>query len=409
MIIDFMFRRLFAIALAAAMTGQASLACAQQTPSQTGQAFQLNHDLALVASPETLDAARLSTTLDRAGLAFKRFFGELPAGRGLIFDNTSDLSNPDPNDPEFVWSLRWSLESFRIGQQAPETNSVSEREKAMALLAAIDNPEALKKFLLSQAQAGMGEAFKNLSEEQRTALGETLLRSFSSQQAPIVARARALVEGSTDQDADGDTGPTKNAEKRHAIAAETLAHEVGHNLFGVVIWDEARLETASAYGSGAPDWLDEAAAILMEGDVLNAQRRRAFVKMIEDGIDFIPLDTFLIMHHPVLKRIEREHGTPEPNTPFNVSNSPEATPDASSNETLNFYTQTRGFIDYLLARTSNERVFLEIASHLKAGGTMASWLETGETALKSNLPTTIAALDVDFLAFSRAAANPAPN
>lgn len=52
--------------------------------------------------------------------------------------------------------------------------------------------------------------------------------------------------------------------------------------------------------------------------------------------------------------------------------------------------------DYLLQRTGDDRVFLDIARHLSAGEDMRRWLNAGRVAREANLPCTLDGLDADF-------------
>jgi hypothetical protein len=94
-------------------------------------------------------------------------------------------------------------------------------------------------------------------------------------------------------------GPADVA-NRPAHEAGVVAHELGHIWFKA--WYEAerpRQPGERHYGSTAPDWLDETAAILNENDYLTAQRRSGLADLLDgEGPGPRPVSEFLTMTHP---------------------------------------------------------------------------------------------------------------
>lgn len=179
-----------------------------------------------------------------------------------------------------------------------------------------------------------------------------------------------------------------------------LTHELGHMWFVAGFQPEGEEAKGShGYGGWAPDWLDETAAILLENETLTEKRRKAFKIMAED--DLYPLETFLTMEHPALKsalalnekmRLNKDlsgSGKRSGSRAIVLSGEEaEAFLKASGNSNpANFYTQARGFADYVMTATGDEQIFAKLASHLSGGGTMEGWL-----AQTDNLPDTLQGL-----------------
>jgi len=177
-----------------------------------------------------------------------------------------------------------------------------------------------------------------------------------------------------------------------------LAHELGHRLFAAEIWPERGAQGRN-YGTTAPDWLDETAAILLE-TADDTKRRRKLFSALANADNVLLLADFFEAKHPSLtnKKIAdaidkarnkaRETGS-DPVTVRVTLRAPRLTWDNPAA----FYAQTRAFVDFLLERTGEERVFLEIAEHLEAGGDMGSWLAESATARAAGLGPDLPALE----------------
>lgn len=173
--------------------------------------------------------------------------------------------------------------------------------------------------------------------------------------------------------------------------ARELRHELGHLFFMTCIWPNTR---GYQYGGDAPDWLDEAAAVLMETPVYKRQRRSRFGDMDSAG-RLIPLADYLTMIHPFFNSpamrdlLLSRQGMDKPERRIFFA---ELSPETHTLE-IDFYAQTRGFIDFLLEITGDDRVFLEIAQFLKAGGTMDGWLAESATARAAGLGGSVEVLE----------------
>ena len=139
-----------------------------------------------------------------------------------------------------------------------------------------------------------------------------------------------------------------------------LPHEIGHTL---VIRVLAPPTGADEYGGGAPDWLDEMAAIAFEDAGGVRMRRREARRHAESGA-LIPLARLLSMPHPEWSA--RRAGPAAP------SQSPISQP--GSPDTPAFYATLRALLDYLIDRTGDERVIRSLADQLRTGVPLERWL-----------------------------------
>jgi len=181
-----------------------------------------------------------------------------------------------------------------------------------------------------------------------------------------------------------------------------VAHELGHLWLIQAFWREratAGEGGPSHYGGPAPDWLDEAAAIAMEDDMLTAPRRSHFREMASGGATggIAPLESFFGMAHPLagLAALARSDATRsgERTSQIMVLTGEEVQrrlgvgPQAGPN----FYAQSRVVADFLLDRSGNPRILADIARSLAGGATIEQWLAANGAA--NHLEPTLAGLE----------------
>lgn len=127
-----------------------------------------------------------------------------------------------------------------------------------------------------------------------------------------------------------------------------LRHELGHQVFLRRVLVPS---SDGTYGSDAPDWLDEAAAIVMETPEMKDQRR-AMARMLAAQGKLLPLGDFLAMSHPEAKSgVDRlasasPNGTFVPKNPF---------------QTLIFYSQCQVFTDFLISKSGEPAILRKLA------------------------------------------------
>ncbi len=207
------------------------------------------------------------------------------------------------------------------------------------------------------------------------------------QQAAIIKMALAKVSGGDNQASSNMSASEKGA----------LTHELGHLWFIAAF--QPRIDTGvrpkgHGYGGWAPDWLDETAAVLLENEALTETRRAAFASIPK--ADLYPLQSFLTMEHPALKSAQSlkekmggKLGQGESRAIVLSGKEAEAFLEASkAGDPGVFYTQVRGFADFIISETGDERIFAKLAQELASGGSLETWL-----AAAGGLPLTLTALE----------------
>ncbi len=157
-----------------------------------------------------------------------------------------------------------------------------------------------------------------------------------------------------------------------------LGHELGHRfLMAAFDWKMPN----DGYGSPAPDWLDEAAAVLNENQYVTVKRREAFRKL--NG-NFNSLTEIVSKAHPVPSKMGREelnerikeiqaemakNGSGTKAVKLNINN------ESYNKEIDKFYGTIRVFIDFLEKQTNKQGVYKSISDGLKNGNGFESWLK----------------------------------
>lgn len=180
---------------------------------------------------------------------------------------------------------------------------------------------------------------------------------------------------------------------------DVIAHELGHQWYEAIYW-QGRPAASGGYGTAGPDWLDETAAILMEGPVMSAERRVTFQKAWTAATPGTrhtagaigDLSHFLSRAHPSAGRVPTD--------------SRSVSVGVVTDNRGAFYDQTRCFADYLLDRTADARVFDTISRFVAGGGTTTQWLANQRRY--SKLPRTVTALQNDWAEWIDAAHKTSP-
>lgn len=170
-----------------------------------------------------------------------------------------------------------------------------------------------------------------------------------------------------------------------AIWRNLTRHELGHVVFNLTYWPD--LGRTSGHGHARnPDWLNEAAAMLLEADELVAQRRRMLRGMRADPAHPLPgLADFLAMANPA--RPDRQ-AAPATQGIRLVYRSPAEAGDAAAG--ARYYAQVQGWADFLVQATAAARpgVLGSLSGRIASGGRFDDWLaDTGPAfGLPDNLP-----------------------
>ena len=179
-----------------------------------------------------------------------------------------------------------------------------------------------------------------------------------------------------------------------------LMHEVAH-LFFISFFGST--SGVLQYGSDAPDWLDEMAAVLAEDAEMNARRRQHFVSLRNgDGIERpYDLAEYLSTTHPAfagaqeaIQRSDFEMG--ESGSRMIVITGEEAERMRQASNPLRFYSQSRVFADFMIEQSGDERIFAQIGQALQSGASFEEWLATNT----AGLPQEFAILEAHWQSFS---------
>ena len=156
-----------------------------------------------------------------------------------------------------------------------------------------------------------------------------------------------------------------------------IGHELGHKfLMNSFRWSQP----SDGYGSPGPDWLDEAAAILMENSYMTQKRREAFYK---SAPDYFTISDIINKQHPVpakqdpgelqekIRKIRAEmakNGTGSKAVKLSIGN------NEHQKEVDKFYGSIRMFIDFLMDKTKKPEVFASITNGISKGQSFEAWL-----------------------------------
>ncbi|MET0327363.1 MAG: hypothetical protein ABW163_01185 [Luteimonas sp.] len=170
---------------------------------------------------------------------------------------------------------------------------------------------------------------------------------------------------------------------------DTLRHELGHAQYRAAFWPDAA-PSPDAYGTSAPDWLDEASAVLMEGRPGRALRERHFLEAWRQSSPAIqPLAEFLTMAHPVTAQkralMQAQSGT---QTASGVQVMAMRGPDADAGGM--FYSQSLLFADFLIDASPDPQVLGMISAALSDDVDFSDWLT--DNGARHGLPTDVTAL-----------------
>lgn len=210
-----------------------------------------------------------------------------------------------------------------------------------------------------------------------------------------------------------------DARAQAALDAGMVPHELGHLWFTAAFWPE-RPETEVKtdpdaprhYGGPGPDWLDEAAAVVLEDETTAAQRRDQFralmrgetvpaVGPVDGRALLLNLPGLLSREHPGLARAVAaapEVVASSGGVGVGVSFTPAGAGARPAALERVFYIQTRVFADYLIQTSGRPTILADIAAALADGRSFEAWLANEGAA--RGLPTSLPALLSDWAAYA---------
>lgn len=183
-----------------------------------------------------------------------------------------------------------------------------------------------------------------------------------------------------------------------------MAHELGHLWYIQAYWTGVA-RAADTYGSAAPDWLDEAAAVLMEREGLTEARRAAFHRVWTETPQADAVSALMAETHPAFasgaSTAALTQGQPVASGPRVMTMTGEEFQRRTGtdiNAAGAFYTRVRAMLDFIEDRTGDHQAIVRLTTHLRAGGTIEDWLVQDPAGRQ--LGGTVAAADAAFKAWA---------
>jgi hypothetical protein len=177
-----------------------------------------------------------------------------------------------------------------------------------------------------------------------------------------------------------------------------LRHEIGHALFLALVMPNTR---GRQYGGDAPDWLDEATAMLAETPAVLAGRRARFAEAAAAG-RVAPLTALIAAAHPLFGAAGLDQVIGDPSRQTGVPRVVKLEADASGisiDRIADFYATSLAVADYLIERSGDERVLARIADIIRRDS-KPGWLAT--LCDRGILPLRPESVDADFAAWASA-------
>ncbi len=250
--------------------------------------------------------------------------------------------------------------------------------------------------------AGAQRVLPWLSPSARRRALERGIRETLSRQAPA-GQSDAIANAAIQQAA-----PQIEASVVRSSQPGVMAHELGHLWYIQAYWNGVA-SSGDAYGSPAPDWLDEAAAVLMEGDSLTRSRRAAFRALPPETSSTAFVSTLFGETHPAFA----SGATTADLTAGGSSGSRVMTMTGEEFQRRTgtdigaaaaFYARVRAFVDFIEAKTGDHRALVRLTAHLRSGGSVSDWF--AEDPAGRQLGGSVTAADDEFDSWSKQGAAP---
>ncbi len=151
-----------------------------------------------------------------------------------------------------------------------------------------------------------------------------------------------------------------------------MQHELCHTWLNAYVQsltqdDKALPQTYAAYGTGLPDWLDEAVAVSCESE-RDRERRMTDLGRIRNAGMLVPLARFLEAHHPRNGRKVTSEGQASSTSQSDVTVSVKINAPGSISPTLAFYSQAYGVLNFLSEFSGRPDISQRIIDAFVKGG-----------------------------------------
>ena len=315
-------------------------------------ALWYDSEWAVIVSSDAETALEAAVGVRAAVAAFYGHFGVVP-GRGAVLQPRYAALYTPLKSKGIEWFVPWTFQPVSVPLAAPSQTDVA---------------AAIASHLVSQ---GVADPLSDLPVILRLAL------DHPEADFPIAAK-----------------------DPHHIDNRSAFRHEIAHALFVRYIFPSTH---QGQYGGDAPDWLDEAAALIVETPSVTQLRRRQFAEAVTAG-RLPPLSRLLVSQHPLLMSPAIQDAlaaarAAAPTVPVLMRLSVEDV-GVSRTQIADFYASARGITDYLIERSGDRRILARIAAAIRKSGQPLSWVTTLDTGQR--LSGTLSAMDQDFARWSAA-------
>lgn len=221
--------------------------------------------------------------------------------------------------------------------------------------------------------AGVPRVLPWTSMTARRAMMEQGIRDAVARQVPA-SQVEALTAAALLQAA-----PQMQVSLDKSAQPGVLAHELGHIWYILGFWADAP-QGDERYASPAPDWLDEAAAVLMEREAMTEARRAAFRRDWAAAARSTAVSDLMSEVHPafasgasIAKLTDGADTATEPVVMVMSGDEFQRRTGTDIGAAAAFYTRVRAFLDFMEAKTGDHQALVRLTAHLREGDTVADW------------------------------------
>jgi len=163
-------------------------------------------------------------------------------------------------------------------------------------------------------------------------------------------------------------------------STDALQRQIGDALLRLAFWPKAAQDAAS-YGSPAPDWFDELAAVLMETEQTSMMRRQHLRAALSDPTHArSTIAQCLARQHPASPMLGAEGAAASASISVqrvSVADAATAAAIVQQRQAADLpYAYSRALADFLLKPSQDLLVYSSLAQALAQGGSLADWLRT---------------------------------
>lgn len=361
----------------------------------------------LLFAKDEEDLKLAATLLDSATAGFIKYFAELPPQITIVvFNHSEEMGKYTANDFKGNrYFLPWLSQRYFLSLFQHALNPSSEQIIVQLGVTAVQEKEkvrvktvtAIAKFIGVDLQEGDEIILFNTAKINAIATLKSLIENYPVDEKYELTVLRnnkeEILKCKKVQISVDETPPstkiTGDEKRLAALSFSAISHEAGHFFF--IEWAKCtngmrqkQNKEISHYGCPEiPDWMDEMAANLVESESIKSKHR---APILANPSTIIPLDTFLVMNHPLDYR-EDTTGTTEIKGSSNTMQIQISDNNSDSTNTLKelFYPQSLLFGEFLFDKLGSS-VFNELKNAYINHKTFTDYLAT-QNVLPKNIPS----------------------